>query len=296
MEERRFGPVWFIPGENRGKWPACHSVYIEDAGILIDPASNRDRLEELRHSSGVNEIWLSHWHEDHIAHLDLFDDLPLKISKQDAPMISDIELFLDGYAMHKPQMREFWKGLLLDTFHYKPRTPTEFLEDGQIIQTDNVTVEVIHAPGHTAGHLSFFFREPAVLFMGDYDLTKFGPWYGDHESSIQQTISSVNKLREIPAKVWLTCHEEGVFEENPGDLWDQFLGVIETREKKLLDLLQKPRTMEDIINAWIVYRKPREPRELHAFGEQAIMGKHLEELIQQSIVACKDGEYFRIDR
>jgi glyoxylase-like metal-dependent hydrolase (beta-lactamase superfamily II) len=81
MEEKHFGPVWFIPGENKGKYPFCHSVYIEGECILIDPASDRNRLEKLRATAGVKSVWLSHWHEDHFMHLDLFDDLPLWISR-----------------------------------------------------------------------------------------------------------------------------------------------------------------------------------------------------------------------
>ena len=84
MQETHFGPVWFIPGENDGKYPFCHSLYIETAGILIDPASDRKRLQELRENPGVKEVWLSHWHEDHFMHLDLFDDLPFSIMEQDA--------------------------------------------------------------------------------------------------------------------------------------------------------------------------------------------------------------------
>ena len=46
MEERKFGPVWFIPGERNGKYPYCHSLYIEGegGGILIDASSDRERL------------------------------------------------------------------------------------------------------------------------------------------------------------------------------------------------------------------------------------------------------------
>ena len=291
MQERSFGPVRFLPGDNKGKWPACHSVYIEKAGILIDPASNRDRLIQLRNESAVNEIWLSHWHEDHIAHLDLFDDLPLKISKPDAPQLADIELFLKGYGFEGDDHGQFWRKMMVEQFHYRPRKPSEFLKGGQVIELENLTVEIIHTPGHTPGHLAFYFKEPAVLFMGDYDLTKFGPWYGDREGSIRQTISSVNRLRKVPARVWLTCHEDGVFDSEISDLWDQYLSVIDVRESKLLDHLQQPRTMEEIVEAWIVYRKPREPKAFFAFGEKATMGKHLEVLMDKSIVA-KDGEHY----
>jgi glyoxylase-like metal-dependent hydrolase (beta-lactamase superfamily II) len=84
MEEKRFGPLWFLPGENSGKSPFCHSLYVVEAGLLIDPAPRRERLVELSESSGVNTVWLSHWHEDHFMYIDLFDHRPLCISEKDA--------------------------------------------------------------------------------------------------------------------------------------------------------------------------------------------------------------------
>ena len=47
-EEKHFGPVWLTPGENSGKYPHCHSIYIEEAHILIDPSSDRERLSRLK--------------------------------------------------------------------------------------------------------------------------------------------------------------------------------------------------------------------------------------------------------
>lgn len=292
MEEKHFGPLWFILGENRGKYPNCHSIYIEDAGVLIDPGSDRKRLIQLRENIGVKEIWLSHWHEDHIMHLDLFDDLPLCISEMDAEPLSDIEIFLDGYGMEQDDYRQFWEALLKEQFHFRPRKPSRFLKDGEIIHLGEISVEVISTPGHTLGHLAFFFKEPGVLFMGDYDLTSFGPWYGDVNSSIEQTIGSLECLRTIPAKVWLTGHETGLFEEEPGEIWDKYLNVINEREEKLMNLLKEPRTLENIIEAWIIYGKPRKPKALFEFGERALMKKHLEKLMNQGAVAMVEDRYF----
>ena len=294
MQERQFGPVRFIPGENNGKYPFCHSVFVEDAGILIDPASDRSRLKVLRGQKAVSEVWLTHWHEDHITHLDLFDDLPLRIGADDTPPLSDIELFLDAYGIEKLEYRRYWADLMVDQFHFIPRQPHSHLEDGQVIDLGNVTVEIIHTPGHTPGHCAIFFREPAVLFMGDYDLSRFGPWYGDQDSSIEDTISSVRRLQSVPARVWLTCHEDGIFEAEPGELWENYLGVIDAREAKLLELLSTPRTMKDIVNAWIVYRKPREPEAFFAFAEEALMRKHIERLMIKGDVAEMEAGYVRV--
>ena len=299
MEERRFGPVWFIPGERNGKYPFCHSLYMEDegGGILIDPSSDRERLCRLREGPGVKTVWLSHWHEDHLMHLDLFDDLPLWTSEQDAPPLSDLETFLDWYGMddsHGPHRREFRK-FMQDQFHFRPRRPDRFLRGGETLELGSGTVEIVSAPGHTPGNLAFYFKEPGVLFLGDYDLTPFGPWYGDIHSSIEETLDSVDRLRRIPARVWITGHEQGIFEQEPGRLWDDYVNVIVRREEKLLGLLSRPRDRQEIVEAWIVYGKPREPRYFFEFGEWAIMEKHLEKLIRQGRVARDQARYVRLE-
>lgn len=290
--ERAFGPVRFLPGPNKGKYPHCHSIYVDGAGVLIDPAADRQRLELLRQGPGVAEVWLSHWHEDHIAHLDLFEDAKLLVHQADEPPLRDLETFIDWYGI-SGDFRQTWRQAMLEQFHYRPRQPAGHLTDGQVIDLGVVTVEVIHAPGHTPGHLALFFREPAVLFLADYDLTPFGPWYGDVGSSVAQTEQSVRRLRQVPARVWLACHETGVFESQPGPLWDQYLAVIDHRRQALLELLAQPRTMEQIAQARIVYRNARMPAEFVDFGERAIMGKHLDELLQAGVVV-RENETYRL--
>lgn len=293
MKEQHFGPIWFIPGENRGRYPFCHSLYIEGAGVLIDPASNREMLIRLRETQGIKMVWLSHWHEDHLMHLDLFDDLPLWISEKDAPPLSDVEVFLDWYGMENGDYRNYWRKVLRGQFNFKPRRPTQFLNRREIIDLGVVKVEVISTPGHTPGHLSLYFQEPRVLFIGDYDLTRFGPWYGDVKGSIEETIDSVRNLSRIPAKIFLTSHETGVFMEEPGKLWDDYLDIINRREEKLLELLNKPQTMNEIVEAWIVYGRPREPKAFYEFGERATMKKHLERLIKLGIVFQEGDRYIK---
>lgn len=290
LKEKHFGPVWFIPGENKGKYPFCHSLYVEEAGVLIDPSSDRERLVQLKKESGVNEIWLSHWHEDHLMHLDLFEDVPLCIMKPDAHPLSSVENFMDAYGVDDAY-KEDWRKVFIDSFHIKPRRPDRFLKDGEMIDLGSTGVKVISAPGHTPGHMALLFENPGLLFMADYDLSAFGPWYGDVESSIDDTIQSVEKLRELQADVWITSHETGVFETEPGELWDRYLNVIKEREKKLLDLLETPKTLSEIVGACIIYRKPREPKYFFEYGEKAHMKKHLKKLIKENKVLFDGSKY-----
>ena len=294
MKEHQIGPIRFLPGPKKGKYPHCHSVYIEGAGVLIDPASDREQLERLRKEEGVRMVWLTHWHEDHMTHLDLFSDLPLWIGRQDAPPLADLETFLDWYGMDQPEnvhLRDIWTLIMTKQFRFAPRTPDRLLNDGELIELDDIPVRVIHSPGHTPGHLAFWFPEQEAIFLGDYDLTPFGPWYGDRYSSISQTRNSAAVLREIPAATWFTCHETGIFQGDTQALWDQYLAVIDRRTEKLMDFITTPHTMEEIINQWIVYGKPREPKDFFIFGERAIMGKHLEMLMESGDVVCEGNCY-----
>ena len=292
MKEQTFGPIRFIPGDNRGRYPFCNSLYIEGAGVLIDPASSRERLIRLRAEQGVKMVWLSHWHEDHFMHLDLFDDLPLWISPGDTPPLSDISIFLQWYGFSEAEQL-FWEPLLREQFHFRPRRPARYLIGGETIKLGEISVDVISTPGHTPGHLAFLFREPSVLFAGDYDLTPFGPWYGDLFSDIDGTRTSVGLLRQVPARIVLTGHESGVFEDPPKELWQRYEAVITERERKVLKALDEPLSLEDLTDTWIIYGKPREPKAFFAFGERVHMIKHLDHLQKRGLVIQENGLYRR---
>jgi glyoxylase-like metal-dependent hydrolase (beta-lactamase superfamily II) len=294
MEELQFGPVHFIPGDNYGRYPFCHSLYIEGTRrIVIDPASHEARLRALRDGPGVDEVWLSHYHEDHFLFLPIFDGVPLALSEADAGALASIENLLDYYDITNPEDRRAWEEFMKTYFSFRPRRADRYLVGGQVIDLGGVTVEVIATPGHTAGHLSFFFREPAVLFVGDYDLSPF-PYYGDRDSDIDETIASVRRLREVPARVLVCPHDSGVHHEGFDRLWDRFLAVIEDREARLIELLAaRPRTMADIVEARIVYKKAREPKLFYDYGEMYTMRKHLTRLIGRGLVRL-EGEYYSL--
>lgn len=292
--ERAFGPVRLIPCGEKGRYPHSHSVYVEGAGVLIDAGADEVRYRELIAGPGVSEVWLSHWHEDHLMYLDLFADLPLRMMAADAGALAGVEAMLDWYGIAQEEYRDYWRKTLPEEFRIKPRRPTKHFTPGEIIDLGSCTVEVIHAPGHTPGFTAFFFREPEVLFLGDYDLSEFGPWYGDREGSIEGSIAAVRRLQQVPAKVWLTSHEGGCFEGDATWAFERYLAVIDAREAKLLDFLSEPRTMADIVAACLVYRKPREPKAFFEWGEGAIMGKHLERLLRNGAIAFEGGRYRRL--
>jgi glyoxylase-like metal-dependent hydrolase (beta-lactamase superfamily II) len=292
----QFDRIRFIRGDNGGKYPFNHSVYLagKDVRVIIDPSCSLQKLTDLKQKDGVDQVWLSHWHEDHMGFLNLFENCTLRIAQRDFPPLTDIEIFLDWYGIKEMQSRESWKIIMLNNFNYHPQKKASFLQDEETIDLGSLKVKVVATPGHTPGHLSFFFPDEEIIFLGDYDLTTFGPWYGDVYSNIEQTITSIHKLKNIPARRWIASHNTGLFEDNPGKLWDDYANVIYLRNEKIMNFLKEPKTLEEILAAWLIYGRPREPKEFFEFNERALVGKHIEYLEHNGKIVLDKNKYAKI--
>ena len=70
------------------------------------------------------------------------------------------------------------------------------VEDDQIWKADNFEAKIIHVPGHTTGHISFYFFNDKLIFTGD---TLFSLGCGRiFEGTYQEMFSSLNKIRSLP--------------------------------------------------------------------------------------------------
>ena len=127
----RFGRIRFIHGENGGKYPFNHSLYLEGdkARVIIDPSCSLQKLTDLQKKSKVDQVWLSHWHEDHIGFLNLFENSTLRVSERDFPPLTGIDIFLDWYGIEDANLREIWKNVLLNNFNYRPQQEALFLNN-----------------------------------------------------------------------------------------------------------------------------------------------------------------------
>ena len=295
MMDVQLGRVRFIRGDNDGKYPFNHSVYLEgrDCRVVIDPSCGLQKLSDLKQTARVDQVWLSHWHEDHLGFLYLFEHCPLRISEKDFPPLTDLEIFLDWYNIKDEHLRKLWKNIVLNNFNYRPQKDALFFRDEETIDLGSLKVQVIATPGHTPGHLSFFFPDEEILFLGDYDLTTFGPWYGDLYSSIEQTIQSIRRLKSISARGWIASHNTGFFESNPGTLWDDYENIIYQREEKILNFLKEPKSLDDIAGAWLIYGRPREPKEFFESNERALVTKHIEYLERNGKVILDENRYVK---
>ena len=80
------------------------------------------------------------------------------------------------------------------------------LNDKEIWKFGNSLVKVLHIPGHTLGHICFFFEKEKIAFTGD---TLFSLGCGRiFEGNHKQMLTSLNKIKKLPKTTQIYCGHE----------------------------------------------------------------------------------------
>jgi glyoxylase-like metal-dependent hydrolase (beta-lactamase superfamily II) len=291
--DRQFGAVTVLVGEENGKYPHGNSLRIcgREATAVIDPSlSVVARADELR--DGADLVIQSHVHEDHVAGVHLFPQAKVYAHREDAAGLHSLDglMAIYGYADADAAMRH----VVLQQFHYVARPDTHSFEDGEVFPLGGTQIRVIHTPGHTRGHCVLLAEPEGVLFLGDIDLTGFGPYYGDAWSNLEDFERSLQRVREIEARVWVSFHHAGVIDDRDTFLakLDRFVARIAEREAALLEFLSEPRSMIDLVRHRFLYRPHVNLPFIDAVEERTI-AQHLERLQRSGEVERCAGDLYR---
>ncbi|MDP9056293.1 MAG: MBL fold metallo-hydrolase [Pseudomonadota bacterium] len=154
-------------------------------GALVDAGGDLDRLKDevARHGVTLEKLLVTHGHMDHCGMTGvLAKELGLPI---EGPQEED-RFWIE--SLDDPARRY---GLPGESFE-----PDRWLHDGDTVTVGDMTLNVVHCPGHTPGHVVFF-HEPSrlalvgdVLFQGSIGRTDFPR--GNHQ----------HLLDSITGKLW----------------------------------------------------------------------------------------------
>ena len=110
------------------------------------------------------------------------------------------------------------------------------LSDGDIIETNEWTVEAIHTPGHTSNHICYSLAEEDVLFSGDHVMgwstTVIVPPDGD----MNDYINSLKKLLKRSENNFYPTH--GPIIERPKELVTKYIEHRMEREKQITEAIK----------------------------------------------------------
>ncbi len=137
----------------------CSLIWCPETRLaaLVDPGGDAERIREEVSALAVTvtQILLTHGHLDHVgaaAELAAHYGVPII-----GPQKED-EFWLQGLPQ---QSRMF--GLE----ECQPLMPDRWLEEGDTVTVGKVTLQVLHCPGHTPGHIVFFDAASRLLISGD---------------------------------------------------------------------------------------------------------------------------------
>lgn len=143
-----------------------------DAGMDSDGADVHAGLRALKaEPKAVRAILLTHWHNDHSAGAQAIHALsgaPVYYHQADQQQFTGEGGATGVRRWLSDQIPELgvlvlFKGLLGES---APRAVAaqQFVQDGDVLLDD---FEVVATPGHTPGHVSYFYRPERALFAGD---------------------------------------------------------------------------------------------------------------------------------
>lgn len=125
--------------------------------VIIDPAIGSHSLVDILRNSNLKltQIWITHAHFDHAAGVSqLLKEIGNHIKVGMHPL--DTPLWKSGGGAQDLGFQ----------INLGP-LPDLCLADQQILEIGESSIQVIHTPGHTPGHVVFYCEQQFVAFVGD---------------------------------------------------------------------------------------------------------------------------------
>lgn len=137
----------------------CSLVICEETktAAIVDPGGEIERILTAvkNHQVSVDKIILTHGHLDHVGGSEvLAENLNVPIigpEKEDAFWLEQLEAQSTMFGFPKA-----------DSF-----LPTQWLEEGEVVEVGKIKLKVLHIPGHTPGHIALLDQLSKQIIVGD---------------------------------------------------------------------------------------------------------------------------------
>jgi len=292
-----FGPVRVYAGKRNGKYPDGNQVIVQGAdsrAVFDSPLVSHHIGRDFDEADLVIQ---GHIHEDHTAGLVRLPDVPVYAHEADLPAIQSWDGVRDNYGYGEDVMGAQIQ-YMVDKFDFVLRPDAiGYTDKASWDLGGGVKVHAIHMPGHTAGSCVLLVEPVGLAFIGDIELGRFGPYYGDKSSSLTETRDTLKRLPSIPAQVWVTSHDRGIYTDRGAMLADlqAFEEKLFIREERIVSLLkERPRTLNELVDCRVLW-----PIYFEAFWVEATerftISRHLQELLGNGRINKSEDGFFSLE-
>ena len=289
----RLGPVSVYLGEKSGKYPDGNQVVVQgaDTRAAFDTPLVANRLGNELLDSDL--VVLGHVHEDHMAGLHRLPGAEVHVHEHDVEAARSWDGLARHYGYSRPVLDEMHTMIKRD-FHYAPRPDAKAYRDGAVWNLGGgVSVRALHTPGHTSGHCVLLVEPGGVAFLGDIELSSFGPYYGDATSNLADFRRTLAAVKEIPARAWVTSHHQGVITERATflSLLQAFDSRLDAREEAIAAFLEeKPSTLAELVAHRFLYPRGSSGA-WYEEAERRTIEQHLDSLAHAGRAVNEDGRW-----
>ena len=291
-----FGSVTVHLGDKSGKYPDGNQVLVRgaDTRVAFDTPQVANRIGADFDS--VDLVILGHVHEDHMAGLHRVPQAAVHVHHADLAAAQSWAGLSAHFGYPAPVLADLKTKIERD-FHYRPRPDATGYADGATWDLGGgVRVRAQHLPGHTAGHCALLVENVGLAFIGDIDLSGFGPYYGDATSNLADFRRTLAAVARLDARVWVTSHHRAVITDRQQflDALAAFSAKIDQRRDRLLAMLAPgPQALDDLARQGLLY-PPGHDAPWVDYAERRSIGLHLDELIADGRVRQLDDGRFAL--
>lgn len=191
------------------------------SNVVIDPGPGIDEhlrgLQSVLVSGQLTHILITHRHHDHAT-------LATPLSKSSgAPVLAF------GGASADPASELEGESSQIGF------SPDRQLSDGEVVESEDVRLEVIHTPGHTSDHLCFIDHEHQRVFCGDHIMAWSTTVIVPPDGHVGRYIKSLERLLDYPGYIFWPTHGPPI--TNPDEWIRALIAHRIDREQQLLGTL-----------------------------------------------------------
>ena len=165
--------------------PGTNTYLVGNENVtVVDPGPALDTHIEaiVKASDSIKQIIVTHTHPDH------------------SPGVKLLQEAIDVPAY----------GLITDTTKDQDKTfsPLKLLSDGEVLDEEEYSIEVIHTPGHASNHLCYLLKEEGLIFTGDHIMSGSTVVISPPDGNMKHYIESLEKLKNYDLRTIAPGHGE----------------------------------------------------------------------------------------